>query len=541
MKTKLTGKAKRLASALLTALVIVTILSLFVMYYLSLIEQQSLLSARSQVWDMAISVAEAGVEDGLQQLNNAYPDMNTDGWTYDGSTCYWKSNTLPDGNRYDSFIYITNAPNPVIISRGYLTAPSAIPLTGTLMFAQVGVNPTPSTITRSVQVTCSKKTPWTAAMIAKKNINLNGNNISTDSFDSSNPLESVNGQYSPSYYRGSHGDIATDLGVIDSIGAGNAKIYGHAHTGPGSPSNALQIGPNGYVGPYPQSGTGVQAGWWLPDANFTFPDITYPNTALFLTATGGVLVTSSQLTNTVTVTQPTYPSPAPPGVVTNTTFVNGITVNPATSLAPGTYYGVTRYDLKGVDYFEYYLITGYSYPSNYTTTVIATNTYDAILWGTSSLSWTNYYVANSLSGQTIVMGDNVVLVLPNGLTMSAGDTFTVAPAANVTVYSGGTSNAIGGNGVVNQAGYAANFLLFCAPSVTTFALNGNGTFIGVIVAPKVDVSLNGGGATPTDFVGALMANSVTLNGHFNLHYDEALGGNKSMGRFLITSWNEVKF
>src|ERR1051326_1743851 len=114
MKTRLTGKTKQLASAMLTALVICSILSLFVMYYLSLIEQQSLLSARSQTWNMAIAVSEAGIEEGLQQVNTAYPDMNTDGWTYDGSTCYWKSNMLADGNSYMSYIYITNGLNPTV-------------------------------------------------------------------------------------------------------------------------------------------------------------------------------------------------------------------------------------------------------------------------------------------------------------------------------------------------------------------------------------------------------------------------------------------
>jgi len=77
--------------------------------------------------------------------------------------------------------------------------------------------------------------------------------------------------------------------------------------------------------------------------------------------------------------------------------------------------------------------------------------------------------------------------------------------------------------------------------VTSFTLSGNGTFIGAVVAPNADVTLNGGGSTATDFIGALMANSVTMGGHFNFHYDEALAGDKRLGRFLITSWNEVNF
>ena len=70
----------------------------------------------------------------------------------------------------------------------------------------------------------------------------------------------------------------------------------------------------------------------------------------------------------------------------------------------------------------------------------------------------------------------------------------------------------------------------------------NAAFVGVVVAPNADVQLNGSGdpTHPTDFIGCLMANTVTMNGHFNFHYDEALGGNPAFGRFLITSWNEIK-
>ena len=111
--------------------------------------------------------------------------------------------------------------------------------------------------------------------------------------------------------------------------------------------------------------------------------------------------------------------------------------------------------------------------------------------------------------------------------------------ANVLVYSGGTSCAIGGNGVINQPGYASDFILFCAPTVTSFSLSGNGGFNGVLVAPTVDLTLNGGGNNVTDFIGCAMVNSATLNGHFHFHYDECLAKYLNNPRFLITAWNEI--
>jgi hypothetical protein len=51
--------------------------------------------------------------------------------------------------------------------------------------------------------------------------------------------------------------------------------------------------------------------------------------------------------------------------------------------------------------------------------------------------------------------------------------------------------------------------------------------------------MNGGGNSNQGFSGALMVGSVTMNGHFNFHYDEALGRMPGNGRVLITSWNEL--
>jgi hypothetical protein len=36
-----------------------------------------------------------------------------------------------------------------------------------------------------------------------------------------------------------------------------------------------------------------------------------------------------------------------------------------------------------------------------------------------------------------------------------------------------------------------------------------------------------------------MMNSVTMNGHFSFHYDEALARKFPNPRLLITAWNEI--
>src|SRR5258708_28571265 len=121
MKTKITKRMKQAASALITSLVICSIFSLFVVYYLSLIEQQNYLNCRSQSWNVAISITEAGVEEGLEHLNDNNGNLSLAPWTYLGSSTYYPSNTPPDGNSYT--VFITNsAPNTVVVSPAHLAS-----------------------------------------------------------------------------------------------------------------------------------------------------------------------------------------------------------------------------------------------------------------------------------------------------------------------------------------------------------------------------------------------------------------------------------
>jgi len=123
--------------------------------------------------------------------------------------------------------------------------------------------------------------------------------------------------------------------------------------------------------------------------------------------------------------------------------------------------------------------------------------------------------------------------------MSGNDVVQIASGGSLTVYAGGRTDSIGGNGIVNQSGFAANAIFNFTPATTSLNFGGNGEFIGVIVAPEAHVTMNGGGRSNTDFVGALMADSITMNGHYSFHYDEALGKRGANSRFIIQSWDEV--
>ena len=77
------------------------------------------------------------------------------------------------------------------------------------------------------------------------------------------------------------------------------------------------------------------------------------------------------------------------------------------------------------------------------------------------------------------------------------------------------------------------------PSNTSIKFGGNGGFIGAIYAPQAILTLSGGGSTDLHFSGACVTRSITINGHYKFHYDEALGATGPESLYVITSWVEL--
>jgi hypothetical protein len=557
MKIRISVKGKRLASSLLVALVTCSILSVSIFGYLSMSEQQHYLSARSQAWNMAIAVVEAGIEEGLEQMNTNPTSLASDGWTYANSV-YSRTRTLPDGNSYTVKIDMTLTP-PAITSQATVSPPTLAQKGSSFPFlAAQGINFTPQVVNRAVRVRASKNSMFTKAMVAKLTIDMNGNNIMTDSFDSSDPAYSNGGLYPAGITSKlkDNGDVASNDTIINSVNAGNANIYGHVSTGPGG---TVSVGSNGAIGPHAWQAAGnlgIAPNWVTADSNFTFPDtgLAY-NSGLSVPGPGDVTTVTFPVT-TNTVTSSTYPIPMPMGGITSSNFAGNVTVTVLPNPMPaGTLYS-TQSVFKGVyplpGYYvpgtltqhgqdwDYMAITGWTYPTYtytyhtyYTNTVYTTNHYDHVL------ATGDYYTTGSLDGTTYVAGD-ARIVLPNGLNMGGSDMITVGPGASFKMYCDGNSCKVSGNGVVNNSGYAANFILYCTTNVTDVTFDGNGEFTGVLVAPSANVKMNGGGHSDNDFIGALIVNSVQMNGHYMFHYDEALGKNRKDGRLLISGWDEVR-
>jgi hypothetical protein len=329
MKTKIHSKKQLHGGTILTITIICTVLSFMAVSYLFLVQHHSRMSTRSQNWNLAISVAEAGIEEGLQHLNQNHGALGSDGWWFDGVS-YTFTRPLGDGNRYTVKINASSDPqNPTIESRGFVNLPALAQNSPPLYFASVGVtglNIERPGLTRAVRVTCNRGSLFLASMVAKDKIDLKGNGVLSDSFDSADPAKSSNGHYDPAK-AGDNGDVASNGGIIGVVSVQNANIFGKVHTGPGG---TVEIGTQGGVGSHAWQAangySGIEPGWTTDDANYTFPDTSLPYSSGLNPAPGDIASVTGYSTNTTYVNGATaYPGAPPPGstmspVTTNTAY-----------------------------------------------------------------------------------------------------------------------------------------------------------------------------------------------------------------------------
>ena len=265
MKLALTTRGQEAGGILVTAMILGAVLGATLIGYLYWVRTQHLLVAQSQAWNQALALAEAGIEEGLAQVNvgfgtNFYTSIYTN-WPASAGNLYGpRTNGLGSG----SYAVVIQASGrcPTIISTGY----AVVPIIG-------------KQVRRVVQVTTTNRPAYDTAMYAQRTITFNGNGIEIDSYDSTDPLHSTNGYYNYAT-RLAGGDVSTSSGIIN---IGNANINGKLRTGP---TGSYNLGANGFVGDLNFYGPGVQAGWYQNDFNMEVKTITAPNTNTFTTPTG---------------------------------------------------------------------------------------------------------------------------------------------------------------------------------------------------------------------------------------------------------------
>ena len=456
---KIQTKSQTEGSVLLVSLLTAAVIGIALSSYLSLAANQHQSVFRSMTWNEGVAVSEAGIEEALTQIHyNGITNFSANHWTWGLDGCYHKQQSVGENGAYYD-VAVSLADPPVITSTAYVLAP----LTPSSAFGMIlGVTTSGGTsknyAKRRIQVTTTGGTAHGAAVVSKGPIYLSGNNVTVDSFISSDPRYSTNGMYTAALAR-DNGDVITNgkdgltanNKPLYALDIGDADIKGHVSTGPNGTAHITSggsVGDNAWVN---AGSSGIKVGWSANDANVDIHDVTEPFS--------------------------------------------------------GNYFTPNRNPGNKVDY-------------NY------------ILDQSG-----NYKLDGTLSGKILVT-NNVTLWVTGDVNIGSGEFIEIAQGASLKLYVSGASAVIGGQGIINDTGLAKNFQYYGLPTNTSIDYKGNSAFTGTINAPQADVKLGGGGTTDYDFVGSAVVNSLSMNGHFHIHYDESLKPAIPNG-YVVSAWNEV--
>jgi hypothetical protein len=403
-------------SALIISLTAAVLLGVTICSYLLLISSQNQSVDRSQHWNAALDIAEAGVEEGMAQMNSStnvsgLGYLSANGWNQSGGVFGPVTRNL-SGGFYTAW-FITNP--PTIYSTGYVT----VPVNGAI-------------VSRKVKVGLVVLPLINVPLGAVDDINMNGNGAATDSWNSYDTNLSNNGVFDSSRVR-SNGSVASVSGVVN---VGNHSILGN-----------LYLGPNAS---YASSSNQV-TGTVYYDYNVQFPDVVMP---------------------------------------TNTWFIAPVTngIHDFTSVNAGVVQSFVINDSLPIQVE----------PGVQVTLDVKTSNFQ-----------------------------------PGSVTILGGTT----NSGRLTVYQESGTATISGNGS-GPGARPDSFWYWGLPGVTSITLSGNTSFLGVIYAPEADLTLNGGG-NANNLQGSSIVKSVTLNGHYDFHYDESLLTNGPARGYVAGSWQEL--
>ncbi len=290
MKTHLSINRPAGGFTYLTVVITMIVVGFMLAAYLKMVSVQNQLTIRSQTWNRSVPVLEAGVEEAMAHLNkNGSPDaagnlpgtLTSDGWTGD-ATIGWSKFAWLEKDFYFVQIspWVAGSYYPNISSTGYvLQLPSFAlnrPLSPFVASVLDDLVRGGKFSRRIVQCATTNNPTYTRGLVAKKQIDLNGRNVETDSYDSLKVANSTNGRYDPSKAL-DHGDIASNDTITNSVLLGNAIVRGNVATGP---NGTIDIG-DGVVGDAafcanPANKGKIQTGHSRDDMNVEFPDIILP-------------------------------------------------------------------------------------------------------------------------------------------------------------------------------------------------------------------------------------------------------------------------
>ena len=210
-------------SILLAGLMTTAVIGMTICSYLLLVRSQHVAVVRSQNWNAALSLAEAGVEEAMAHLNSrlgkAGAALPADGWTKLPSGYYGLPVRQINSGSYQ-VLYSPDS-SPMIISTG-----------------RVSVADSSTVISRTLQASTRPAPMFNTAVAVLQGIDVRNQGFTTDSFDSSDASHSDHGLYSASNAT-SNGAVAALSG---SVALNGSVVKGNLLLGPGAKYNANQAG-----------------------------------------------------------------------------------------------------------------------------------------------------------------------------------------------------------------------------------------------------------------------------------------------------------
>ena len=440
-------------SLILTAAISAAVVVILVGGMLTYVSNEYKLNIRSHKWTQSLALGEAGVDMAFTEFNNFY-SAGSNGFS---SSRGWREDDGVYSRSVDTFL------NPQGENVGVIRA--EVRRVGSLnpyIFSSGGCKLSASSTTyiyRGIECRLANSAQFPAGMVAKGGIDMNGNNVTTDSYNSLYTSKSTNGKYD-STKKQANGDIATNATITNStISAGNANIYGTSYTGP---SGSVSLGPTGVIGPTFTSpattvAAAIAAGWVRNDFAASIPDVTLPSGAASWSSQGSILNSAA--------------------------------------LSAGSYQ-VTEISLNG--------------------------------------------------NNTLTIDGNVKIYITGsaGIGLNGNGQIVINSGGSLTIYSAGNMD-IGGNGIVNynstsgdSAALHAQF--YGLDTCTSVNLHGNADWVGLVYAPYAALSLGGGGSSG-EMSGAVVVNTIGMNGHVNFHYDEMLRTSGPNSSYNIASWKSYRY
>ena len=225
--------------------------------YLGMVTSQERFVHRSAVWNSCVVLCESGIEEAFAHINHRNTESNfaINGWS-PSANAFRKEQYLNRGKC--EMMISTNYP-PIITVRAKLPAPM-----------------NDGEVVRTVRVGTKVSRVFPHAILSKSKVTLGGSGR-VDSFNSTNILESVGGQYSVALAT-ANATIASLTRNTTDFNVGNVDIFGYVATGP---DGQVSVGPNGVVGSKlfalnPLNGGRIETGHIRNDFNVYIPDAALP-------------------------------------------------------------------------------------------------------------------------------------------------------------------------------------------------------------------------------------------------------------------------